>query len=86
MTLNRLKLRNELISVFSSYAKDPTDAHMKKTARRLHEQYGNVGHVVDKFMMLAVNLLPNIGWEVIEPKLTREQAEKLVFNLATRKA
>jgi hypothetical protein len=86
MPLDRLKLRNELIRVFSAYAKDPTDPHMKKTARKLHQEYGNVGHLVDRYIMVAVSLLANIGWEPIQPKPTREDAEKLVFALAARKA
>jgi hypothetical protein len=86
MPLDRDRLRNELIHVFSAYARDPTDPHMKKAARKLHEQYGNVGHVVDRYMMIGVSLLANIGWEPIQPKPRREEAEKLVFALATRKA
>jgi hypothetical protein len=84
--LDRLKLREELIKVYSEYVKDPTDPEMKKAARRLHEKYGNVGHLVDRNMMIAVSLLANIGWETITPKPAREAAEELVFNLATRKA
>ncbi len=84
--LDRNKLRKELINVFSAYAKDPTDPDMKKAAKRLHQEYGNVGHLVDRNMMIAVSLLANIGWETITPKPARETAEDLVFLLAARKA
>ena len=84
--LERNKLRQELIAVYYAYAKGPTDMHVKKTARKLHQDYGNVGPSVDKYMAVAVSFLANIGWETIQPKPTREQAEKLVFALATRKA
>ncbi len=84
--LDRNKLRQELIAVYSAYVKEPTDMHAKKTARKLHQEYGNAGQSVDKYMMIAVSLLANIGWETIQPKPTAEQAEKLVFALATQKA
>ena len=86
MALDRQKLRRELIRVYSAYARDPTDAEMKKTARRLHQEYGDSGRFVDRSMALAVSLLANIGWETVQPKPAREEVEKLVFNLAVRKA
>lgn len=86
MSLDRLKLREELIKIFSAYARDPTSMDMKKAARRLHEEHGDSHRDVDRNMSLAIRLLPNIGWEVLEPKPTPKDAEELVFALATRKA
>ncbi|MCD6496672.1 MAG: hypothetical protein J7K54_05355 [Candidatus Aenigmarchaeota archaeon] len=86
MAINREKLRKELISALSAYAKDPADADMKKAARRLHQEYGDSHRLVDRYMSLAIRLLPNIGWEAIEPKPSSKDAERLVFALATRKA
>jgi hypothetical protein len=84
---DRDKLREDLIRIYSEYAKDPTDAHMKRRARSLHTECGNAGTQVDKVMRLAVSMLVNIGWDMPEPpKPSREDAEKLVFALATRKS
>jgi hypothetical protein len=84
--LDRLKLRQELINVFSAYVKNPTDVEMKKAARKLHQEYGNTMPNVDRNMSLAIRLLPNIGWETIAPKPETDDIERLVFSLATRKA
>ena len=84
--LDRLRLRQELINVFSAYVKDPTDVEMKKAARHLHEEYGNNMPNVDRIMSLAIRLLPNIGYEPITPKPERSDVENLVFALAVRKA
>jgi hypothetical protein len=84
--IDRLKLRQELIGVFSAYVKDRTDVEMKKTARRMHQKYGDNVKNVDRNMSLAIRLLPNIGWEAIIPKPETTDIENLVFSLATRKA
>lgn len=86
MEIDRHKLRDELIRIFSAYAKDPTNAEMKKAAKRLHQEHGDSHRKVDRNMSLALRLLPNIGWEVLEPKPTKEDATELVFALAARKA
>ena len=60
---------------------------MKRQARRLHQQYGNTGSVVDRYMRLAIHLLVDIGWDLPEPpKPARQGVEQLVVALAARKA
>ena len=84
--LDREKLRKELIAVYSAYAKDPTDAEMKKAARKLHQEHGDSGNEVDRYMAVAVSFIANIGWEAVQPKPARGEVENLVLSLATRKA
>ncbi len=86
MSLDRNALRQELINVFSAYVKNSADMEMKRTARRLHQEHGNSMQNVDRYMSLAIRLLPNIGWETIMPKPAAEDVKELVFYLATRKA
>jgi len=85
--MDRDKLRKELIEVYSAYMKDPADAEMKRQARRLHQECGNSGKMVDRYMRLAIHLLVDIGWDLpAPPKPTREGVEQLVVALAARKA
>ncbi len=86
MQLDRTALRQELINVFSAYVKDQADMGVKRTARKLHQEHGNSMPNVDRYMSLAIRLLPNIGWETIVPKPSAEDAKELVLYLATRKA
>ena len=80
------KLRKELIEVLSAYLQDPADTQMKKRARMLHNSFGTAGHLVDQPMKDAISMLVGIGWDLpAPPKPHKDNVEKLIFELASKK-
>ena len=82
VTTGMEKMRRDLVEVYREYLQDPTDGLMKKKARDLHTEYGNVGPHMDRITRHAVNLLVDVGYDLkAPPKPSRQIVQNLVYAL-----
>ena len=76
------KMRRDLVEVYREYLQDPANGLMKKKARELHTEYGNVGPHMDRITRHAVNLLVDVGYDLkAPPKPPRHVIQNLVLAL-----
>lgn len=80
MDLNINKLKEDLLLIYETYTKDKHDFSIKSKSAELYSKYKDVGPMLDKNILLALNNLVDIAYETgkeLDVKYAKEILQQL---------